>query len=251
LSRRRLLVLGATLPFLVRGATAAHAAPIDLRALARAGLERDASGVLTSIFGLPPEVADEVLLRATRDDALPDNYQPQDLVSVTARGLPANGAQRLRELIVDDTRALFDAAANDGVELYVGSGFRSAAYQAAVFSVQTARWGDPETANRYSARPGYSQHQLGTTLDLTVSFRDFRTGPAPDWLRAHAHEFGFVLPYTTAASDRTGYVDEPWHARWVGSVLASQLHAARYHDWVDFDADDAIALVRQESGLDA
>ena len=116
--------------------------------------------------------------------------------------------------------------------------------------MQTARWGDPETANRYSARPGYSQHQLGTTLDLTVSFRDFRTGPAPDWLRDHAHEFGFVLPYTAAATDRTGYVDEPWHARWVGAALASQLHAAGYHDWVDVDADDAIALVRQESGLD-
>ena len=62
----------------------------------------------------------------------------------------------MRELIVDDTRALFDAAASDGVELYVGSGFRSAAYQAALFSEQTARWGDPEAANRYSARPGYS-----------------------------------------------------------------------------------------------
>ena len=110
LSRRRLLVLGAALPFVVPRASA-YAAPVDLRALARAGLERNPSGV-TSIFGLPPDVADEVLLRATRDDALPDNYQPPDLVSVTARGLPANGAQRLRELIVDDTRALFEAAAS-------------------------------------------------------------------------------------------------------------------------------------------
>ena len=174
LSRRRLLVLSATLPFLVPSLTTAQAAAIDLRALARSGLERDPSGALTGIFGLSPDVADEVLLRATRDDALPDGYQPRDLVNVAAHGLTASGSQRLRELIVDDTRSLFVAAASDGIELYVGSGFRSAAYQAAVFDVQIARWGDPETANRYSARPGYSQHQLGTTLDLTVNFRAFR-----------------------------------------------------------------------------
>jgi len=228
----------------------ASAAAIDVRALARAGIARDTTGAVTSIFGLAPAIADEVLLRATRDDPLPPGYQPTDLVNAARHGLPVNGAQQLRALIVDDTRALFDAAASDGIELYVGSGFRSESYQAAVFNVQTSRWGDPETANRYSARPGYSQHQLGTTLDLTVSFRAFRESDAPDWLRANAHHFGFVLPYTSAATERTGYVDEPWHARWVGADLASQLHLANYHDWSDLDADDAIALVRQESGLD-
>jgi LAS superfamily LD-carboxypeptidase LdcB len=249
LSRRRLLALSAVLPFMPMPMLA-HATVVDLRSLARSGVKRDVTGTVSSIFGLAPDIADEVLLRATREDALPAGYQPADLVNAARQGLQVNGAQQLRALIVDDTRALLDSAAGEGLDLYIGSGYRSETYQAAVFSAQASRWGDPETANRYSAKPGYSQHQLGTTLDLTVSFRAFRESAAPGWLRANAHQFGFVLPYTSAAAERTGYVEEPWHARWIGAELATRLHMANYHDWSDVDADDAIAVVRQASGLD-
>jgi hypothetical protein len=240
LTRRRLLALAAVSPLL--GALRARAATPDLATIrdwVRAGL---ATG--SGVFGLPPDIAHDVLLPATREDALPDGYAPADLVQVA-------GGQRIRALIVDDTRALLGDAATAGLDLYVGSGFRSQTYQAGVFQAQTARWGDPEVANRYSARPGHSQHQLGTTIDLTINFRAFRDSDAPQWLRDHAHLFGFVLPYTAAATERTGYVDEPWHARWVGPALAAALHAAGYHDWTDLDADDAIAVVRAEAGLGA
>jgi len=241
-------VLGLAVP-LARAwpALPVSAAVPDLRALVRDGLDADPS----SIFGLPPEVANEVLLRATRDDALPDGYQPRDLVNAAARGLATSGQQLIRALILDDTRGLIDAAASAGLDLNVGSGFRSQADQAAVFLAQTSRWGDPETANRYSARPGHSQHQLGTTIDFTISFRAFRESDAPAWLRANAHRFGFVLPYTAAATERTGYVDEPWHGRWVGQPLASAMNVAGYHDWTDVDADDVLSAIRIESGLDA
>jgi D-alanyl-D-alanine carboxypeptidase len=238
LTRRRLLALAAVSPLL--GALPARAATPDLATIrdwVRAGLDRG-----PGVFGLSPEVAHEVLLPATREDALPDGYVPPDLISVA-------GGQRIRALIVDDTRALIGDAASAGLDLYVGSGYRSQAYQASVFRAQTARWGDPETANRYSARPGHSQHQLGTTIDFTISFRGFRESEAPQWLRDNAHRFGFVLPYTAAATERTGYVDEPWHARWVGPLLATALHAAGYHDWTDLDADDVIAVVRTEAGI--
>lgn len=240
LTRRRLLALAAVTPLL--GALPARAAATPdlatVRDWVRAGLDRG-----PGIFGLPPDVAYEVLLPATRDAALPDGYAPPDLVQI-------DGGQRIRALIVPDTRALIGDASNAGLDLYVGSGFRSQAYQAGVFQAQTARWGDAETANRYSARPGHSQHQLGTTIDFTISFRTFRESEAPRWLRDNAHVFGFVLPYTAAATERTGYVDEPWHARWVSPALATALHAANYHDWTDLDADDALAVVRAEAGLD-
>lgn len=214
-----------------------------------AGVERDSSGVPLRIFGIDAALADQVLLRATRSDALPDGYAPSDLVSVAAQGVPATGRQLLRAIVLDDTRALIAAAADEGHELYVGSGFRSAAYQAEVFAAQTGRWGDEETANRYSARPGHSQHQLGTTIDFTNTFGAFRHSEAADWLRGNAHRFGFVLPYTPSAVDRTGYVDEPWHARWVGQPLATQLQSMGYQSWVGLDADDAVALIRAETGL--
>ena len=232
-----------------------HAAgAVDLRAIGewvRGGIERDLDGSVVRVFDLDAALSGEVLLRATKVDALPNGYAPRDVVNASANGIPSAGGQLVRRVIVDDTRALIQAAAADGLSLYVGSGFRSASYQEAVFAAQVARWGDADTANRYSARPGHSQHQLGTTIDFTTDFRTFRGSPAPDWLRANAQRFGFVLPYTAAATERTGYIDEPWHGRWVGQSLANRLYAASYLDWTDLDADDVIALVRAEAALDA
>ena len=244
LSRRGLLALGAALPFVSAFAPEASQPDLDaLRAMLRSGIQRDASGAAASVFGLDSASAGDVLLRATRADLLPHGYAPTDLVSV--------GGHLVRQLIADDTRALIAAAAADDVEVYVGSGYRSQADQAAVFAAQVQRWGDAETASRYSAAPGHSQHQLGTTIDFTNAFAAFRRSPAPDWLRDNAHRFGFVLPYTLASVPLTGYVDEPWHARWVGADLAARVQALGYQAWPSLCADDVIALIRTEAALDA
>jgi D-alanyl-D-alanine carboxypeptidase len=207
------------------------------------GITHDANGAVVSAFGFDPVVAQDVLRPATKDIALPDGYAPADLLSANAAGIPSAGAQLIRGLVAPDTSALIEAAAREGVSVYVGSGFRSQAYQAAVFAAQTARWGSAELANRYSAQPGHSQHQLGTTIDFTDAFRGFRDSPAADWLQAHAHEFGFVLPYTDASQAMTGYVSEPWHARWVGRPFAAAMQSTGYQNWTDRSADDALAVV--------
>jgi D-alanyl-D-alanine carboxypeptidase len=249
ISRRRLLALGVAAPFIAAWARATEPDPESLRRMVRGGIDRDASGAVSSVFGLAPDTADDVLQRATRADALPDQYAPRDITNVAIAGIPSAGRQLLRSIILDDTRALIDAAAAEGLDLYVGSGFRSQSYQAAVFAAQIKRWGDAETANRYSAMPGHSQHQLGTTIDFTNTFGAFRQSATADWLRDNAHQFGFVLPYTAAAVQLTGYVDEPWHGRWVGSGLASLLQSAGYQEWTNLDADDVVALVRAEAAL--
>jgi LAS superfamily LD-carboxypeptidase LdcB len=256
LARRQLLVaLGASLAAVVARQGGAHAAQrlgstrLDLNSWARSGLQATDGGLVASVFGLEPGLADEVLLPATRLDALPDGYAPRDLVDTRSAGIPAEGSQRIRALVVPDARRLIASASEAGYDLYVGSGFRSQAYQAQVFAAQTARFGDPETAERYSARPGHSQHQLGTTIDFTSTFRGFRGSDAAGWLQAHAHEFGFVLPYTPASQACTGYIDEPWHARWVGPALSTSLQALGYQDWTDQCADDAVAAVRLAAGL--
>ena len=251
LSRRRLLALGLALPVIAGWQTAPGPDLATLRAIVRERVERNASGAVERVFGLDAAVAQDVLLRATRADALPDGYAPADLARVGNNGIPAAGAQLLRALILDDTRALIDEATNLGHTLYVGSGFRSQSYQVDVFAAQVRRWGDEDTANRYSARPGHSQHQLGTTIDFTSSFGAFRQSPAADWLRDNAHRFGFVLPYTQASVPLTGYVDEPWHSRWVGRDLATVLQSLGYQEWTSLDADDLVAMVRAEAALDA
>ena len=220
----------------------------DLPAWTSGGLARDSGGTLLSVFGLDPELAADVLRPATRDVALPDGYAPADLVSATGAGVASAGAQLIRSVIVDDTYALVQAAQADGVDVYVGSGYRSQSFQVTVFAAQVARWGSAELANRYSAEPGHSQHQLGTTIDFTDNFRAFRDSAAAAWLQAHAHQFGFLLPYTQTSQEFTGYVPEPWHARWVGRQLAGALQTAGYQTWTDSCADDALAVVTRLLG---
>jgi LAS superfamily LD-carboxypeptidase LdcB len=239
LSRRQAIAL-AFVPMFSLSARDAAGEPPNLPQLLATGVRRDPAGLITDVFDLKPADAGEVLQPATHNDALPDNYAPSDLIGAASEAMPASGAQYIRAIIVEDTKALIAAAGAEGHNLYIGSGFRSQPYQQAVFAAQTLRWGDADTANRYSARPGHSQHQLGTTIDFTANFREFRTNPASQWLQANAHVFGFVLPYTAASVDHTGYVDEPWHARWVGATLATLLQSAEYQTWPDFTADDAI-----------
>src|SRR5438132_14042791 len=83
-------------------------------------------------------------------DALPDGYSPADLLSASANGIPSAGLQLVRTLILDDTRAMVQAAANDGQQLYVGSGVRMQAFQVDVLGAQGVRWGDQGIANRYA-----------------------------------------------------------------------------------------------------
>jgi zinc D-Ala-D-Ala carboxypeptidase len=245
-----LLLALAALPLTRPRVAAAAAQTFDVPAgatdWARAGIERF-EGTLARVFGLDTSLAAEVLLPATRLDALPDGYAPSDLVWASAHGIPGN--QLIRAIIVEDTRNMVRAAAAEGHRLVVASGYRSQSYQVQVFAAQAARWGDDEIANRYSARAGHSQHQLGTTIDFTDSFRAFRESGTPAWLEEHAYTYGFVFPYTTASQERTGYVAEPWHGRWVGAALATHLQQLDYLHRLDLTADDAIAIVRAEAGL--
>jgi D-alanyl-D-alanine carboxypeptidase len=143
---------------------------------------------------------------------------------------------------------LHKAAASAGVSLAIISAYRSYTEQEATFA-NWVKTGGYEQALRTSARAGHSEHQLGTTIDFTDVFRGFGASPPGLWLQAHGHEFGFVLPYTEAAQERTGYVPEPWHGRWVGRPLAQALYAAGYPGWDALTVDDAIARLRAEAGL--
>ena len=87
--------------------------------------------------------------------------------------------------------------------------------------------GDAEAGSRV-ARPGHSEHQLGTTIDVTSEGdqdvdQSWGTTPAGQWVATNAHEYGFLLSYPPDASDRTCYDYEPWHLRYVGRELASDV----------------------------
>jgi len=83
-------------------------------------------------------------------------------------------------------------------------------------------------ASMGSARPGHSEHQLGTVVDLGLAGRDWSTGfsnsRATIWVEENAHKFGFVVSYPRGKTAITGYVWEPWHIRYVWVALATKLY---------------------------
>jgi D-alanyl-D-alanine carboxypeptidase len=135
-----------------------------------------------------------------------------ELVRVNRLGeLDARGRFQLVAETQAALLALLQAARAAGHELRLESAFRSYQDQARVFA-------DIKEPGR-AARPGHSEHQLGTVADLRLP-----TSAAIDWLAAHAPGFGFALSYPPGKQKLTGYRPEPWHLRFVGRELAAELH---------------------------
>lgn len=158
---------------------------------------------------------------------LPAEYAPPDLVSVNAAGF--SSGLLVRELVLDDLSALKAAADAAGMGLEVQSAYRSFNYQETTFDY----WAELEgydAALRSSARPGHSEHQLGTALDFRSAdgppaweLADWGTTPEGAWLAEHAPRFGFVMSYPAGKEDVTCYIYEPWHYRYVGREVAQQV----------------------------
>jgi D-alanyl-D-alanine carboxypeptidase len=158
---------------------------------------------------------------------LPAEHAPGDLVDTSAAGLNAGFA--VRGLLVTDLAAMAAAAREAGAPLAVVSGYRSHATQQGTFQ----HWvdvGGYDQALRTSARPGHSEHQLGTALDLTSEggaapwdYADWGATPAGAWVARNAWRYGFVVSYPPGSFARTCYSYEPWHVRYVGRDRAAAM----------------------------
>lgn len=176
---------------------------------------------------------DDALAILDPTSALPPDYAPTDLVPVSAAGFAGAAADqlRIRAIVIPDLASLHDAAAREGVTMSVLSAYRSYAEQAATF----AHWvgvGGYEEALRTSARPGHSEHQLGTTVDLDGgggapwTDANFAQSALARWLAEHAARYGFVLSYPEGKEAATCYAYEPWQVRWVGRGIAARVAAS-------------------------
>jgi zinc D-Ala-D-Ala carboxypeptidase len=109
---------------------------------------------------------------------------------------------------------LKQAAAADGIELLLVSGFRSFERQRQIIETKLGKGQDIESVLKVMAAPGYSQHHTGQALDIGTTghvdlMEDFAGTDAFNWLGAHAKEFGFYMPYPRG--NRFGFIYEPWH----------------------------------------
>ena len=114
------------------------------------------------------------------------------------------------------------AAAKDGISLTIKSGFRSYATQEALYQRYVARDGKA-AADRYSARPGHSEHQTGLALDINKASDTFNGTPEAKWLAANCWKYGFIIRYPEGKESITGYKYESWHVRYLGKDLAKSV----------------------------
>ncbi|HAH62837.1 MAG TPA: peptidase M15 [Treponema sp.] len=158
-----------------------------------------------------------LLTLADRQHPLPDGYAPKQLVQLVKNtDYTINRADlSLRPEASEALSALGRAARSDGVTLLVSSTYRSYEYQKTVYEKWVELDGQEE-ADRESARPGTSQHQLGTAADFGSISDDFAATSMGAWMTAHAAEYGWSLSFPQGYENVTGYRWESWHFRYVG-----------------------------------
>ena len=130
------------------------------------------------------------------------------------------------------------------------SGFRGYETQTQLYQNYVNKDGKAE-ADRYSARPGYSEHQTGLAFDLIGTNGDLVTEEkAAQWLLDHAADYGFVVRYLKGKEKETGYMAEEWHLRYVGKeakeIAASGLSLEEYYGFEGGDYVDQSQNILQE-----
>lgn len=121
------------------------------------------------------------------------------------------------------------AAKKEGIELHAFSTYRDFARQQVLYEGYVAKDGQ-QAADRYSARPGFSEHQTGLAFDIGEAGQEqhwasasFGATAGGKWLKANAHKYGFILRYPEGAENLTGYMHESWHFRYVGTAAATEI----------------------------
>ena len=171
-------------------------------------------------------------------------YVPPDLVSVARANIAGSG--RVRALLIDDLKAMAAAAQQAGAGIAVRSAYRSYANQAATFQGWVDRDGY-QAALLASARPGHSEHQLGTAIDFRSAnstrapwdYPDWAITAAGAWMQENAWQYGFLMSYPKGKFSAVCYEYEPWHYRYFGRALAAQIHnshqTTRRYLWKHFE----------------
>lgn len=151
-----------------------------------------------------------------------------DLVYLRDFGIDTNEFTRLRLEPAKKLKQLVNAAKQELIPIFISSGYRTYDDQSGTLEYWEALAGKV-TASRYAAKPGHSEHHLGTTVDILTYENGLKLLPSYEhtklrkWLKDNAHIYGFVESYPNYATSITGYTYEPWHYRYVGEKIALKI----------------------------
>jgi LAS superfamily LD-carboxypeptidase LdcB len=176
----------------------------------------------------------ELLAQYSKVYFLNEHYAPERLTQIpSAYTYSTTRSETIHALVWPHLLAMLEAAKAQGITLYIKSAYRSYDEQKALKGVYTVTYG-AGTANQFSADQGYSEHQLGTTADFISvgqggELAGFDKTAAYTWMLANAHLYGFILSYP---KNNSSYIFEPWHWRYVGVRLATDLknQGKNYYD---------------------
>lgn len=163
--------------------------------------------------------AKDITILVNKYHKLPDDYEPDDLVS-----LAYNPNYKLRKPAADAFAKLTSAALVDNVVFYPFSTYRSYKTQSVLYNNYKNRDGETK-ADTYSARPGFSEHQLGLAVDVRSSnLSDNLTNDHYKWMLDNSYKYGFIIRYPKGKQHITQFMEEPWHIRYLGVELATKVH---------------------------
>lgn len=185
---------------------------------------RDLAGTLGDLEKLD-SIDEELLAKYSKVYFLNENYIPERLKEIDEDWVAeGKGDEYFHSRAYKHLEDLMEAAEDDDVDLKIVSGYRSFDEQGVVKGLHTQVYGSG--ANAFSADQGYSEHQLGTTIDFSspaisnLLTEGFDQTEEFKWLEANAHKYGFILSYPEGNSF---YVYEPWHWRFVSTELAEDI----------------------------
>ncbi|MCR5482145.1 MAG: M15 family metallopeptidase [Clostridia bacterium] len=163
------------------------------------------------------------LILVNRDNPLPAGYETE---TVTLRN-----NEKVDERIYPSLQKMFDDMRAEGIYPVVASGYRTKEEQQIIMDekIQAYRaegYCEEDAANKareWVALPGTSEHETGLAVDINADTNMSSGEEVYEWLRIHAHEYGFIKRYPQDKSEITGICDEPWHYRYVGESAAAEI----------------------------
>lgn len=157
---------------------------------------------------------------------LDKDYEPEDLTVINSKF--ASGTQKLRKEAADKFEEMASDMLKENLKIYAGSTYRSYSYQEGLYNRYVKKDGFKE-AETYSARAGYSEHQLGLAVDIVNGKWNYLSEGDKEytWLINNSYKYGFILRYPHESEYITGYVFEDWHFRYLGIELATKVYESK------------------------
>ena len=156
--------------------------------------------------------------------SLPEKYAPEDVVSMSSTYAYPNNS--IRSEVYEAFKEMSSKAKEEKISLIANSSYRDYNSQKEIYDEYADKNGK-EYADKYAARPDFSEHQSGLALDIFTpgyGMKNFDNSDAFKWLTANSYKYGFILKYPDGKENITGYAYESWHYRYLGKDLARKVY---------------------------